>query len=120
MCRLPPLTWSKRIHCLNGSRLFLKFSTKPRNDGFAAVDHAASYLCGRLELIELYVSLIDEPKKAKFAVEALTFVLRDDGGRSLSIEVQTPETIKKCKAAWVKLVAENREKLKEKKPFSRE
>jgi hypothetical protein len=83
-----------------------------------AVGNAAYYLCDRLECVEHYVGLIDDPKKAKKAVEELTFILRDGGSKSLGTDVETPEKRQKCKAAWVKFVAENREKLKQKEPFS--
>jgi WD40 repeat protein/HEAT repeat protein len=83
-----------------------------------AAGNAAYQLCDRLELTERYVALIDNPKQSKFAVEALTFILRDGGSKSLGTDVDTPEKSQKCKAVWLKFVAENREKLKEKEPFS--
>jgi hypothetical protein len=84
----------------------------------SAVGNAAFCLCDRLELVERYVGLIDDPTKAKYAVEALTFILRDGGSQSLGTDVNTPEKRRKCQAAWLKFVANNREKLKEPNPFS--
>ena len=83
------------------------------------VDQAAYHLCDRLEWIDLYVGLIDDPDKAKDAVEELdAVILRDGRSGSYGTDVDTPAKRQKCKAAWVKFVTENREKLKEKQPFS--
>ena len=82
-----------------------------------AVNNAAYQLCDRLEYIELNVGLIDDPKKAKSAIESLTFILSYSSG-SYGTDVDTPEKRKKCKAAWVKFIAANREKLKAEALFS--
>jgi len=82
-----------------------------------AVDQAADLLCNPLELIELHVGLIDDPNKAKLAVDALSFIM-DWSSLSRGTDVDTLEKRQKCKAAWLKFVAENRERLKEKRRFS--
>lgn len=83
-----------------------------------AVDNAAHHLCDRLELTECYVALLDDPAKARLAVEGLTHILRDGGNKTLGTDIDTPEKRRKCKAAWLKFIAENRGRLKEKGPFS--
>ncbi len=70
-------------------------------------------------MIERYVALIDDPERARYAVEALpSYIIRDIRGSSLGTDVDTPDKRQKCKAAWVKFIAANREKLRGKPPFS--
>jgi hypothetical protein len=83
-----------------------------------AVNNAAYVQCKPLEYVELSVELIDDPKKAKRVVEDLRYIIHDSHGASLGTDLDTPEKRQKCKAAWVKFVRENREKLKQARPFS--
>ena len=116
--QIAALALVERTASANGSRRYRGVRKAEEHWLQNAVGNAASCLCDELEYIELYVELIDDPTKAKNAVERLTCILRDGGSQSLGTDVNTPEKRQRCKATWLKFVRENRDKLKEKEPFS--